>query len=101
MKTLNAMFATLALTAVAGLAQADIGPDEIVRLHKAGTVMDFEVLNKAALVKHPGATLHSTELENSYGRYIYQTEMVDAKGVKWDVDLDAKTGEVLKDKQDT
>lgn len=101
MKTLNAVFATLTLTAAAGLAQADIGPDEIVRLHKAGTVMDFEVLNKAALAKHPGATLHSTELENSYGRYIYQTEMRDTSGVKWDVDLDAKTGEVLKDKQDT
>ncbi|WP_297832232.1 PepSY domain-containing protein [Pseudomonas sp.] len=101
MKTMNAVFATLALTAIAGFAQADVGPDEAVRLLKAGTVMDFEALNKAALLKHPGTTIHSTELENSYGRYIYKTELRDAKGVEWDVDLDAKTGEVLKDKQDS
>lgn len=100
MKTLNAVFAALALTVAAGFAQAGIGPDEIVRLHKAGTVMDFEVLNNAALAKHPGATLHSTELKNVYGRYIYKTEMRDTNGVEWDVDLDAKTGEVLKNKQE-
>ena len=100
MKTLPALFAALALTAAAGVAQADIGPDEVVRLHKAGTVMDFEKLNKLALDKHPGFTIHDTELENQAGRYVYQVELRDAKNVEWDVDLDAKTGEVLKDKQD-
>ncbi|MDB6141411.1 MAG: peptidase [Pseudomonas sp.] len=101
MKTLTALFAALALTAAAGFAQAGVGPDEIVRLHKSGAVMDFEALNKAAQAKHPGATLKSTSLKNSYGRYVYKTELRDAQGVEWDVDLDAKTGEVLKDKQDT
>jgi uncharacterized membrane protein YkoI len=101
MKTLNALFAALTLTAVAGVAHAGIGPDEIVRLHKSGAVMDFEALNKTAQAKHPGATLKSTSLKNSYGRYIYKTELKDAQGVEWDVDLDAKTGEVLKDKQDS
>lgn len=100
MKTINAVFATLALTAVAGFAQADVGPDEAVRLLKAGTVMDYELLNKAALAKHPGMTIHDTELENSYGRYIYKVDLRNAQGIEWDVDLDAKTGEVLKDKQD-
>ncbi|MBU2014530.1 MAG: PepSY domain-containing protein, partial [Gammaproteobacteria bacterium] len=35
-----------------------------------------------------------------YGRYVYQLELRDDKGVQWDVELDAKTGEVLKDHQD-
>lgn len=100
MKTLNALFAALAMTAAAGAAQADIGPDEVVRLHKAGTVMDFEKLNKMAVDKHPGFTIKDTELENHAGRYVYQVELHDGKGVEWDVDLDAKTGEILKDKQD-
>ena len=100
MKTLSALFAAITLTAVAGAAQADIGPDEIVRLHKAGTVMDFEKLNKLALDKHPGFTVHDTELDKNVDRYVYQVELRDGKGAEWDVDLDAKTGEILKDKQD-
>ncbi|RJX47213.1 peptidase M4, partial [Pseudomonas syringae pv. actinidiae] len=38
MKLMPALFAAVALTAAAGAAHADIGPDEVVRLHKAGTV---------------------------------------------------------------
>jgi uncharacterized membrane protein YkoI len=100
MKTLNALFAAVALTAAAGVAQADVRPDQIPGLLKSGAVMDFEKLNKLALDKHPGFTIHDTELDKNYDRYVYQVELRDAKGVEWDVDLDAKTGEVLKDKQD-
>ncbi|MCO6740558.1 PepSY domain-containing protein, partial [Streptomyces sp. CHA15] len=32
--------------------------------------------------------------------YIYQLELRDPKGVKWDLELDATTGEVLKDQRD-
>ncbi|MGV8920014.1 MAG: PepSY domain-containing protein [Pseudomonas sp.] len=102
MKMSNAALLTLALTATASLAQAaSIAPDEIVRLHKTGAVMDFEQLKQAALAKHPGANLQESKLKNVYGRYVYKTEMRDATGIKWDVHLDAKTAEVLKDKQDT
>jgi len=101
MKPFNAVFAALVLTAAASLAQADVGPDEVIRLHKAGTIMDLETLNKTALDKHPGFIIHDTELEkHADGRYVYQVELRDTKGVEWDVDLDAKTGAVLKDKQD-
>jgi uncharacterized membrane protein YkoI len=100
MKTLNALFAAVALTAAAGAAQADVRPDLIPGLLKSGAVQDFEKLNKLALDKHPGFTIHDTELDQEANRYVYQVELRDAKGVEWDVDLDAKTGEVLKDKQD-
>lgn len=100
MKTLPALFAAIALTAAAGAAQADVRPDQIPELIKSGAVMDFEKLNKLALDKHPGFTIHDTELDQEANRYVYQVELRDAKGVEWDVDLDAKTGEVLKDKQD-
>ena len=49
----------------------------------------------------PGATILDTELDHSYGKLVYEVELRDTKGVKWDVDLDAKTAEVLQDKQDT
>lgn len=101
MKTLNALFAAVALTAIAGAAQADVRPDQIPGLLKSGAIQDFEKLNKLALDKHPGFTIHDTELDqDAQGNYIYQVELRDTKGVEWDVDLNAKTGEVLKDKQD-
>jgi uncharacterized membrane protein YkoI len=111
MKTLNvqsstsskwtALFAAVALTATAGLVQArDLGPDEALRLRDAGTIQSFEKLNAAALLKHPGATVDDTELEEEYGRYIYQIELRDPQGLQWDLALDAVTGEVLKNQRD-
>lgn len=101
MKALNVMFATVALTLTAGLAQADVRPDQIPELLKSGEITSFEKLNQTAIAKHPGATILDTELDHSYGKLVYEVELRDTKGVKWDVDLDAKTAEVLQDKQDT
>ena len=41
-----------------------------------------------------------TELEEEYGRYIYQVELRDAQNVQWDLELDATTGQVLQDHRD-
>ncbi|MCF5707334.1 peptidase M4 [Pseudomonas syringae] len=102
MKLMSALFAAVALTAAAGAAQADIGPDEVIRLQKAGTVGDFEQFNKQALAKHSGFQIHDTELEkDAGGNYIYQIELKDAKGVEWNYDVNAKTGAVVRDEQDS
>jgi len=102
MKFFTALFATAALAVTAGYVQAkDLGPDEALRLRDAGTIQSFEKLNAAALAKHPGATITETELEQEYGKYVYQVELRDAKGVEWDVELDATNGQILKDHQDT
>jgi uncharacterized membrane protein YkoI len=103
MKTLTALFAATALTLTAGLAQADVRPDLIPGLLKDGTIMDLEKLNQAALAEHPGATaanITDTELEHKGANYVYQVDIRDAKGVEWDVHLDAKTGQVLSNKQE-
>ncbi|UVJ45801.1 PepSY domain-containing protein [Pseudomonas sp. LS1212] len=101
MKTLTALMAAAALALTAGIVQArDLGPDEALTLRDAGTVQSFEKLNAAALAKHPGSTIHETELEQEYGKYIYQVELRDAQGVEWDLELDATSGAVLKDHQD-
>ncbi|MFZ0157009.1 PepSY domain-containing protein, partial [Pseudomonas sp.] len=59
-------------------------------------------LEKAALAKHPGAILveDESELEDSYGRLVYKVELRDAQNVEWKVEMDAKSGEILKDFQD-
>ncbi|HSC85603.1 MAG TPA: PepSY domain-containing protein [Pseudomonas sp.] len=101
MHKLTALFAITALAVSAGVAQArDLGPDEALRLRDAGTVQNFEKLNDAAIAKHPGSKVEETELEEEYGRYIYQVELRDAQGVQWDLELDATSGQILKDHRD-
>ena len=102
MKTLTALFAAAALTLTAGLAQADVRPDQIEGLLKSGAVMPFDKLNATALSKHAGATINDTELDhNNSGVLVYEVELTDTAGKKFEVKLDAKTGAVLEDKLDT
>ena len=101
MNKLTTLFTTTLLIATAGLAQArDLGPDEALRLRDAGTIQSFEKLNAAAMALHAGSTTEDTELEEEYGRYIYQVEVRDAQGVQWDIELDATNAQVLKNQRD-
>ncbi|WPC27619.1 PepSY domain-containing protein [Pseudomonas moraviensis] len=102
MKTLTALTTASLIGLTAGTAHArDLGPDEALRLRDAGTIVSFETLNAIALEKHPGSEITETELEEEYGKFIYQIELRDPKGVKWDLELNAVDGEVLRDHQDT
>ena len=93
------LFATLVSSAA--LVQAnDVSLAEAVKLRDAGTIQSFEKLNELAIAQHPGSEIHDTELENQWGRYVYEVELRDAQGREWDLDLDAATGEVLKNKLD-
>jgi uncharacterized membrane protein YkoI len=102
MKTLTALLTATLIGLTASMAKArDLGPDEALRLRDAGTIVSFEKLNATALTKHPGSTITETELEEEYGKYIYQVELRDPQGIEWDLELDAVSGQVLKDHQDT
>lgn len=102
MKTLTALTLASIIGLAAGTVHArDLGPDEALRLRDAGTIVSFEKLNATALAKHPGSTITDTELEEQYGKYIYQIELRDPQGLEWDLELDAVSGQVLKDHQDT
>lgn len=101
MKTTHKYLLIASLIALAGSAQArDLGPDEALKLRDSGTIQSFEKLNELALAQHPGGVIRETELENEWGRYVYQLEMVDAQGLEWDLELDATNGQILKNHQD-
>ncbi|MNI37562.1 Peptidase propeptide and YPEB domain protein [compost metagenome] len=100
MKTLTALFTAATLSLTAGFAMADVRVDEIPQLVKEGKIKPLEELNQIVLKLHPGATITDTELDNHFNGYEYEVELRDAKNVEWDVDLNAATGEVLKNKQD-
>ncbi|MFK2914276.1 PepSY domain-containing protein [Pseudomonas sp. 3HC3] len=102
MKTLTALITAAALALGANVAFArDVQPDEVVKLVNAKTIKSLDQLKTTAMAKHPGATVTDSELEDEYGRYIYKVELRDTQNVEWEVALDAKTGEVLKDEQDS
>ncbi|MCP1497493.1 putative membrane protein YkoI [Pseudomonas migulae] len=101
MKTLTALFTAAALTLTAGLAQAaDVPVDQIPQLVKDKKIKPLEELNQIVMKLHPGATITDSDLDQHPSLYEYEVELKDAKGVEWDVDLNAATGEVLKNKQD-
>jgi len=52
---------------------------------------------RQAQAQHPGQVVEA-ELERKHGRYIYEVEIVDDKGVKTELKYDAETGELLSSK---
>lgn len=100
MKRLTAL-ATAGIIAFTALQAQAVDPDKALKLPATVTIVDFDQMQATALALHPGATLLDTDLDEEYGKYVYQVELEDANGVEWEVDLDAVTGQVLKNHQET
>ena len=93
---LAAMMAFLAVIAATYpyAAVADEGPVAARKLSDAGIILPLEKIVAAARAVKPGEILE-TELERKRGRYVYEVEILDARGQVWEVELDAKTGKLI------
>ena len=103
MKTVlpRAAMLVMALLATAGAAQAhDLSQDEALRLSREGVIRPFEEILPAALGRYPGSRLLEAELEKEHDTYIYEVELLTAEGVVRELELDARDGRILKDKED-
>ncbi|USW03087.1 PepSY domain-containing protein [Pseudomonas pergaminensis] len=100
MKRLTALVATGIIALTATQARA-VDSDKPLIVPATVTIVAFDQLEAAALALHPGSTLLDTDLDEAYGKYVYEVELEDAHGIEWDVELDALTGQVLKNHQDT
>lgn len=67
-----------------------------MQLVETTRVKPLAELNTIALAKHPGGTIEITQLD-AHDRYIYRVDVVDKSGEQWQVEIDAASGEVLKD----
>ncbi|HCT08625.1 MULTISPECIES: PepSY domain-containing protein [unclassified Pseudomonas] len=86
-----------------GLAAHDLGQDEALRLRQKGVIAPLEDLLGPAFARYPGSKLLDAELEEHDDRpvrYIYEIELLTADGVVREIELNASTGELLKDKED-
>ena len=74
--------------------------DEAMKLQESGKIKSFDALNEVVMKEHPGANITDTELEDAYGKYVYQVELRGKDDQEWDVDVDATSGEVLQNQKD-
>ncbi|CUR47523.1 PepSY domain-containing protein [Alloalcanivorax xenomutans] len=93
--------ATAALLVLSGsLPALDVGHDEALRLRQEGRIRPFEQILTEALRQYPGGQLLEAELEREDGHLIYEIELLTPDGVVRELELDARTGSVLKDDVD-
>jgi uncharacterized membrane protein YkoI len=91
----------LALLAFCSAVMArDLDQDEALRLRQQGVILPLEQLLQQALDRYPGAKLLEADLEEKHDAYIYEVELLTTEGVVRELDIDAATGRLLKDKED-
>ncbi|MGH8728492.1 MAG: PepSY domain-containing protein [Burkholderiales bacterium] len=92
--------AALALAAGAFAVADDDDHKKVRRLLDAGEILPLETILEKSLALYPGSRVIETEFEDDSDRYTYELEIIDAKGVVWEVEFDARTGDVLEREQD-
>ena len=63
-------------------------------LRESGQILSLERIVQRAKAAHPGKLL-DIELDRDDGRYVYEVELVDERGVVWELKYDAVTGALL------
>lgn len=87
--------ALLGLGSTAVFADDDISRAEAQRLVEQGAIQSLESLEQKALAAKPGR-ITDRDLERDDGRYEYKLDITAEDGSKWDLKLDATSGEVIK-----
>lgn len=69
------------------------------KLQKAGEILPLEEIHAKALEAKPGRVIE-TDFEVKGSRYTYEVDILDAQGVFWEVEVNAKTGELVRIKEE-
>jgi uncharacterized membrane protein YkoI len=76
-------------------------PVKMRAIAKAAGLISLEQAKEKALAAKPGTIIEVDLDDRSWPQgWDYEFEIIDANGKEWDVDIDAKTGEVRKVKAD-
>ena len=77
----------------------DLHQDEALRLRQSGTILGLEQVMQGVLGRYPRAELLEAELEEKHGQYRYDIELLTTEGVARELDVDARDGRILRDKE--
>jgi len=73
--------------------------DEARRLLESGDIMPLEQILNRLRPEYPGKILE-IELEQEDGRRVYEIEMLGNDGIVWELIIDARTGELLRNERE-
>lgn len=76
------------------LRMAELKAEEVRKLRETGDILPLEALLQDVRQHYPGRIIE-IELEKEDDRYVYELEIVDDNGIVWEIELDARTGELL------
>jgi uncharacterized membrane protein YkoI len=99
MKRSHKTFIAAILLACAMPVFAGEDQDEARKLREAGDILPLERILDKAKQEQPGRVVE-TELERKSGRHVYEVKIVDQQGVVHELKYDAKSGDLLKAKQE-
>jgi uncharacterized membrane protein YkoI len=101
MRSLFRLISYITLLALALSVNADdLSQDEALRLRELGRIMPLEHLLSIVQARHPSSRLLEVELEEDDDIYIYEVELITSQGVVRELEIDATTGQLLKDEED-
>ncbi len=87
-------------TAVPGaLAGPDDDQERVWEARKRGDILPLEDILAKVLRLHPGEVLE-IELDDDDGELIYEIEVLTRRGIVLEMDVDARTGKILKLEED-
>jgi uncharacterized membrane protein len=78
---------------------ADIDQATARKLRSSRQILPLEKIHTKAKAIKAGKILE-TELESKKGQYIYEIELLDDKGIVWEIKLNARTGQLIKLEED-
>lgn len=87
------------LIIASGVVFSEEDHDRAKILRERGEIRPLPEIIEKAQKEHPGQIIE-VELEEEKGKIIYEVELLDTKGIVWEVQYDAKTGERLSSKQE-
>lgn len=97
MKKFTLASAILAIVFSAGVAHADDDSREVRRLVQEGKIIPLEELLATHRDRLQGRVL-DLEMDREQGRVVYEIKTLDSEGVVREVEIDAQTGEWLREK---
>ncbi len=88
-------------TLSAATAARDLTNDQVAAVVKDRHILALDKLEAAALAPHAGGAIQQGAEVGQHRRgCIYEVEVTDAKGIKWEMEIDVATGKILKNKRD-
>ncbi|MGH8472867.1 MAG: PepSY domain-containing protein [Gammaproteobacteria bacterium] len=98
-QTLSTLSGAVLLATVAGPSFADISFAKAEKMRASGEAISTEKVVEVATKARPG-TVTDLELDRDFGRLVYEVEVRDEQFREWDLEIDAKSGEILTQEMD-